>query len=315
MKSLLKVPNSAISKSLLRDDFIVPPFSILDAKTKYWMDRKHMWEMVLHDRADNIRNTISKGNTAYCNSFTDGKYYGLESKGSISTFDPFLAEILIKWFSRPGWTVLDPFAGGIVRGAVCGMCGRKYWGVDISKEQVFHNQAHWMELLHTYTDIKEPAVHWVEDDTEKHDFGFKFDFMLTCPPYYDLERYTDNPDDLSNLSTYEAFIQKYDNIINLCYNWLKDDTFAVIVVSEIRNPKGVLYGFVPDTINAFKKAGFQYYNEIILENRVVSLKIRSPKYFNQSRKVGKHHQNVLVFYKGNLDNIENKFGKFKENQL
>lgn len=306
------VPNSVISKPLLKDKFIVPPFSILDAKTKYWMDRKRMWENILQDRTDNIRTDTSKGNTAYCNAFDNGKYYGLERKGTISTFDPFLAEILIKWFSKPNWTIYDPFAGGIVRGAVSGICGRKYFGVDISTEQVFHNQKCWIDLLHQYSNITEKSVHWIQDDSEIHDFGFKFDMMLTCPPYYDLEKYTDNPDDLSNQPDYNSFLDKYGRIINHSYDLLQNNTFAVIVVAEIRDKNGSLYGFVPDTINCFKQAGFNYYNEIILENRVVSLKIRSPKYFNQSRKVGRHHQNVLVFYKGDMSNIEDKFSVFNE---
>ena len=30
---------------------------------------------------------------------------------SVSEFDPFLCELMYKWFSRPGDRVLDPFAG------------------------------------------------------------------------------------------------------------------------------------------------------------------------------------------------------------
>ena len=52
---------------------------------------------------------------------------------------------------------------------------------------------------------------------------------------------------------------------------------------------------------------------MILENRIMSLGVRCPKYFEQSRKVGRHHQNVLVFYKGdpNPKVIEDKFGRFE----
>ena len=310
--ALFEVPTSSIPKSLLRDDFIVPPFSILDAKSQYWMDRKHEWERILEDRSDNIRNVTSKGNTPYCNAFDNGKYPGLERNGKISTFDPFLTEILVKWFSKPKWTIYDPFAGGIVRGAVSGICGRNYYGTDISPEQVKHNTEHWNNFLDKHKDKGLGKVHWELCDAEKFKFKTKFRMMMTCPPYYDLEKYTDDPDDLSNQSDYKTFIGKYRNIIRGSYNLLEDDSFAVITVAEIRDKNGSMYGFVPDTIKAFTDAGFIYYNEMILENRVVSLGVRSPKYFNQSRKVGRHHQNVLVFFKGNPDNIEAKFGKFIE---
>ena len=309
--SLIKVPKTGVPKTLLRDNFIVPPFSILDAKSQYWMDRKHEWENLLQDRGNNIRNVNATGNTPYCNAFDNGKYPGLERNGAISTFDPFLTEILVKWFSNPGMVVVDPFAGGIVRGAVSGICGRKYFGVDISLDQVLHNADCWLDLIHKYPDIKEKGVHWIQDDAELHNFGFECDMLLTCPPYYNLERYTDNPQDLSNQPDYETFLEKYKNIIANCYKWLKQDSFAVIVVAEIRDKNGIMRGFVPHTIEAFQQAGFQYYNEMILENRVVSLGVRCPKYFDQSRKVGRHHQNVLVFYKGDTKNIEDKFGEFK----
>ena len=44
----------------------------------------------------------------------------------------------------------------------------------------------------------------------------------------------------------------------------------------------------------------------------MSLGVRCPKYFEQSRKIGRHHQNVLVFFKGDVrpDNIHGKFGDF-----
>ena len=78
-----------------------------------------------------------------------------------------------------------------------------------------------------------------------------------------------------------------------------DEGFICIVVGEVRNPAtGAYYGLVPDTINIFRQAGVAYYNEIIIEDPIGSLPVRGIKYFKQSRKIGKHHQNLLVFYKG-----------------
>ena len=49
---------------------------------------------------------------------------------------------------------------------------------------------------------------------------------------------------------------------------------------------------------AFREAGLDYYNEAILVTMVGSLPIRAGKQFSTSRKLGKTHQNVLVFCKG-----------------
>ena len=48
---------------------------------------------------------------------------------------------------------------------------------------------------------------------------------------------------------------------------------------------------------------------MILVNVVGSLAIRAGGFFNASRKVGKQHQNVLVFYKGDPKNIKANFGE------
>jgi DNA modification methylase len=47
-----------------------------------------------------------------------------------------LCEIAYRWFCPPGGTVLDPFAGGSVRGIVAAKLGRRYFGVDLRAEQV-----------------------------------------------------------------------------------------------------------------------------------------------------------------------------------
>lgn len=293
----------------LREQFLTPPLSILDAKSGYWMGRKRQWEEILGDVKNNVRNSTAKSNTPYINSFTKPDFLGMKSPttGNISTFDPFLCEILIKWFTRPGMLIYDPFAGGIVRGGVAGLLDRDYIGVDICKEQVEHNIQEWILVQERFSKNKN-SVQWIWGDSAEIELDQKADALLTCPPYYNLERYTNDIRDLSNLSTYSEFIQKLLLIIEKCYNNIKEDSFAMIVVEEIRDGDGILYGFVPDVIKKFQEVGFRYYNELILENRVVSTAIRSKKYFVRTRKVGRHHQNVLIFYKGNLDNIEEKFG-------
>jgi hypothetical protein len=123
------------------------------------------------------------------------------------------------------------------------------------------------------------------------------DFLFSCPPYADLEVYSDNPSDLSTLS-YSEFRPAYFEIIAKACTLLRDDRFACFVVGDVRDKKGNYYNFVGDTVEAFRTAGLNYYNEAILVTAVGSLPIRAGKQFSSSRKLGKTHQNVLVFVKG-----------------
>jgi 1-aminocyclopropane-1-carboxylate deaminase/D-cysteine desulfhydrase-like pyridoxal-dependent ACC family enzyme len=64
----------------------------------------------------------------------------LAAGSGTSIFDPVLCELAYRWFSAPGHTVLDPFAGGSVRGLVAAMLGRRYIGNDLRAEQIDANR-------------------------------------------------------------------------------------------------------------------------------------------------------------------------------
>jgi hypothetical protein len=61
---------------------------------------------------------------------------------------------------------------------------------------------------------------------------------------------------------------------------------------------GNLYGLVPDTIRFFEEAGARYYNEAILVTPLGSTPVRTSSQFGGGRKLGKTHQQLLVFVVG-----------------
>ena len=213
-----------------------------------------------------------------------------------SIFDPVLCELAYSWFAPPGGIVLDPFAGGSVRGIVASKLGRQYIGHELREEQVAANRQQGSDIC--MEDASPPA--WVCGDSRNIDqtcADVQADLIFSCPPYADLEVYSDDPKDLSTLG-YEQFRGAYFEIIKKACGLLKQDRFACFVVGEVRDKKGNYYNFVGDTIEAFRAAGLAYYNEAILITPVGSLRLRAGKQFSSSRKLGKTHQNVLVFVKG-----------------
>jgi hypothetical protein len=123
------------------------------------------------------------------------------------------------------------------------------------------------------------------------------DFLFSCPPYGDLERYSDDPRDLSTMS-HADFLEAYRAIIAAGVEMLRPDRFACFVVGDFRDKQGFYRNFPGQTIAAFEEAGAKLYNEAILVTAVGSLPIRVAAAFEGSRKLGKTHQNVLVFCKG-----------------
>jgi len=218
----------------------------------------------------------------------------LQEASGTSIFDATLCEAVYSWFSPPGGVVLDPFAGGSVRGVVAAMLGRQYVGVDLSARQVAANR----EQAERICGEVQPVWH-VGDSREIGSIaaGVEADLVFSCPPYADLEVYSDDPADISGMD-YPDFLAAYRQIIRATVEMLRPDRFACFVVGEARGRDGYYYGLVPDTVRAFEDAGARYYNEGILVTAVGSLPVRITKQFEGGRKLGKTHQNVLVFCKG-----------------
>lgn len=274
----------------LVERFGIPPFSVFDTKQGYWQDRKSLWKDL------GIKSEIGRDENLL--GFSDVAKAGLTGT---SIFDPVLCEIMYKWFCVDNGKIIDCFAGGSVRGIVAEKLGYKYTGIDLRQEQVDAN----------YKNADEIGVNpvWYCDDAlniDKYIENESQDFIFSCPPYADLEKYSDDARDLSNMD-YEQFKKIYFEIVNKTCKKLKNNRFACFVVGDVRDKNGFYYNFVDDTKRAFIDAGLKLYNEIILVNAVGSGALRANKQFIGNRKVVKMHQNVLVFYKGNPKEIKNNY--------
>jgi len=275
--------------------FIIPPFSVLDARSGEWQDRKRAWvRMGLKgEEGRNMSLTYAIPLKAWNPEKMEEEYYGDEvQKDNTSIFDPTLCECIYRWFTSPNAQIIDPFAGGSVRGIVAGMLGRRYWGCDLREEQINANN--------NQADFIKPEIRpkWVCGDAiKKLEEAPEADLVFSCPPYGDLEKYSDNPDDLSNME-WHTFSAAYSRIILRSIKKLKNNRFACFVVGDFRDKKGFYRDFVSKTIEAFRTVGSQLYNEAILITPVGSAPLRVTRYFNSGRKFVKIHQNVLVFCKG-----------------
>lgn len=266
---------------ILRDRFIEPPFSILDTKSGSWQKRKQAWktkgiksEVGRDAKAFNIQGNIGKG------------------LSDVSIFDPALCEVLYHWFCADGGRILDPFAGGSVRGIVANYLGYKYTGIDIRQEQIDSNRDQASDIL----PVNNQPQWYVGDSNEILDgMSGGFDLVFSCPPYADLEVYSDIEGDISN-KPYDEFMALYESIISKSCKLLKPGGYACFVVGEIRDKNGDYVGFVPDTVRAFQKCGMKFYNEAILLNAIGTAAMRSNGNM-KSKKLVKVHQNILVFRK------------------
>lgn len=339
------LPNCAPESSLF-DRFIVPPFSVLDTRKGYWQERKKKWYELMGDLGDSRKDTLVtsveiKYKDLYQRTREHRKELGISFKEyiekyvpkeelekeqskivaqGVSIFDPVVSEIICKWFTPyTGAKIFDCFAGDTAKGLVFSECGFEFTGIELRKEQVEVN----LSVIKERKNIK-----YICDDGQnvlKHIAPESQDLLFSCPPYFDLEVYSDLPNDASNQKNYQEFIQILKNAFSNAISCLKENRFAVICVGDVREKStGFYYDFCGDIKQMFKEAGMRLYNEIILIEQTASTALRASRYMDY-RKVAKTHQHILVFYKGDTKKIKDEFerieysesdiSKFEDNQI
>lgn len=287
----------------LVDTFIVPPFSILDTRQGYWQDRKRAWKTL------GIKSELGRDEALLGEGLNQlAKARHMDLNGT-SIFDRVLCEVVYRWFCTDHGKVYDCFAGGSVRGIIADYLGYDYTGIDLRQEQVEANRENAKKIGVNPTwhcDDSQNADKYVEDGT--------CDLVFSCPPYADLEQYSDDPRDISTME-YSDFLNVYANIISIALRKLKQDRFAVFVVGDVRDKQGLYRDFISDTKRIFIENGARLYNEIILVEQLATGPLRANRQFTGYRKVVKCHQNVLVFFKGDPKTIKNNYPEVEVTEL
>ena len=257
------------TRGSLRQRFLFSPFSILNARDAEWRERKRLWvslgirselgrdvEVYPQKNFDALNIRTGRGSFRRSDATDAGS---IPMKTGTSIFDPVLTEVCYKWWCPAGGVVLDPFAGGSVRGIVASILGRRYWGCELRLEQVEDNKC---QLTEDTCGQFKPK--WVcGDSADKVSRAPRADFILSCPPYSNLEKYSDDPHDISAMA-YESFLAKYREIVAHTCGRLRQDRFAVFVVANYRDRSaGVMRNLVGDTVDAFQDAGTLFYNDIV----------------------------------------------------
>lgn len=285
--------NEIVKDVLLREKFMEPPISVLDTKGGGWQTRKRQWKQL------GIESHL--GREAECNVKTMSglsseeyeKKYGRKPMEGVSIFDPALCELIYNWYCPAGGTILDPFAGGSVRGIVANYLGYNYTGIDIRQEQIDSNREQALKLLPVNN---QPQYYVGDSNVVLTELIPIYDLVFSCPPYADLEVYSEMKEDLSTME-YNEFIKAYSEIIKKAVAKLKSGGYACFVVGDIRDKKGFYRDFISHTKQAFINAGAGLYNEAILLQPLGTAMLRAGKIFEAGGKLTKVHENVLIFKK------------------
>ncbi len=270
-------------------DGYVPPKLTFETTTTVWRTdelikkRKRDWERHLgEDGYSGIRESMAR------------KDLTIGFTGTYSVFPVVLAEwIVIRFGGKPGSTILDAFSGGPPRGLAAGIMGYNYVGYDISANQIEHNE----EIIRKFK--LDNVIYKVSDARNLHliEHQNTFDFAFTCPPYWNIEVYSDDPDDFSAFDTYGEFHDAMYDVAKAQFKVMKPGVFACIVVGNFRDKKtGAIIDFRGDTVINYQDAGFLFHQDVILSKNFGSAVQRSTNAW-KGKKLISTHEHLLVFQK------------------
>lgn len=235
--------------------------------------------------------TVSFNETLDAFSMSSQNVRGKQS--GVSTFPPGLARFIVEFYSEKGETILDPCAGHNSRMQVTYQLDRNYIGYDVSKvfmefnrkvkEQLTTGQL--FESPYTITLREQTSEKMVEDSNT-------IDMVYTSPPYYCVEWYGDEPEQLGLSGSYEKFLSRIKVIISECHRVLKPNKYCIFNINDFRMD-GKFYPYHADIMKLFIEVGFKLHDVIIVKWKS-SLGACFASQIEDRKVVAKAHEYLIV---------------------
>ena len=254
---------------------------------------KSFWEYGRGNNMDKLVDDLK----SYDHNKVDSKDFIKSGRGSfLSKFNSEYAKRIIEMWSKEDDFIVDPFAGRSSRPLVSTLMGRNYVGFDVVKDNLQEAREQYDTLKKERRLGKLKLINTSSENIDDHLHNGVADMIMTCPPYFNIEKYESADGQLTDIKKYEDFLFIYKFILRKCCNKLKPGGFFVVVLANFRID-GKLYDFCGDTKDILKQE-LDFHDEIILE---MSPAKRHPLYTQAITNLNclKTHEYCLVFRKEN----------------
>lgn len=213
-------------------------------------------------------------------------------KITVSIFNPAVASWIINCFAPPApCLVLDPFAGGGTRAIIAAKAGYNYIGLELRAEEVaaIRERCDRLEIENVeIIQIDSCSTRWSVTNA---------DFLITCPPYWNLEQYNGGAGDISMAPTYKDFLQSIEKCVSNSREALKSGALSAWVIGLHRDKDGSLLAMHHDLARLHLQNGFKFREEIILHQQNNGAIQRVGNFDKGSKRLVRVHEYVLVFQK------------------
>lgn len=217
--------------------------------------------------------------------------------GYLSRFPQNVGRVLIEVHCPEGGTIYDPFAGHNSRMQLAFRCKRNYIGVDICAEYMKLNRELREKLLtRPRFDETNTEITLIEGSSAKVNLPDNCaDFTVTSPPYWDLEYYGPEAEQLGTGKTYEQFLEDLYSHITENERILKPGAFCCWCINDFRKNKE-FHAYHIDLYKRFEDAGFKPFNIYIID-LVSVVQASFTRDIIEHKIIPKQHEYILVFQK------------------
>lgn len=152
-------------------------------------------------------------------------------------FVPQIPNQMIRRYTEEGDVVVDLFMGSGTTLFECENLNRKYIGFDINpkvldfvNDRMKDSTAQF--FIHNCDVTSNETMSFIKNDLTL--LGKKkTDLIIIHPPYWDIVKFTDHPNDLSNITNIDTFIEKFLVSVESAYKFLGRKKHLILVIGDI----------------------------------------------------------------------------------
>lgn len=220
---------------------------------------------------------------------------------------------LVRFFSKSGETILDPFVGVGSALKAAALEGRRGIGIELNKKYAALSRER-LKLEVGDAILRDNPQRVIHGDARKALLKLpaaSVKLVVTSPPYWNIlhkkdhkakqerigngldTQYSDDRADFGNIASYDDFVRELADTLELCRKCLVDGGHMCLVVGDFRH-KSEYYMFHSDIAHAMQNRGFTLKGLKILYQRHKRV---FPYGFPYSYVPNLHHQYIVILAK------------------
>ena len=287
-------------KSLGHPNYVPPLTRVSDLYDTYPMT---VWELSAADMHLTlaIKDIVGDKGEARADSASMG-FRSIDTKGAdayVSVFNPQIIGTIIDLYrDEIGPFIYDPFGGGGTRGIISAYEGYDYLGMEIRDEEVRSIDSNIATIQSSHGIPSGSCIMYCGDSRRSPLKDGQADTIITCPPYWNMEKYNGGPDDLSMASTYDQYLDMLYVVVEECLRVLKPGGLAFWITGLHRDSDGHLLPINRDVQAIHGRLGMPTREEVILyKRRSTTAPRRMGTYLKGRHLLIRNHEYLTIFTK------------------